>query len=111
MFEISKTLKAIGEDAKDFRVFCITGDPQRNTAPQLNDYLSNFDPCIEVLGPPADELAKVGKEFLAEYAKASGSIGDNSTVHSAPIYLMWTATESLQARYLMTSHRKGEWQN
>lgn len=88
MYEMTKTLKAVGDDAKDFRLFFITVDPERDTAPMLKDYLSNFDPRIEALVPTAEELRSVARDFRAIYEKVPGSDGEYTMNHTATIYLM-----------------------
>ena len=88
LYEMTKTLEAVGGKAKDFRLFFITVDPERDTAPMLKDYLSNFDPRIEALVPTPDELAKVAKDFRAIYEKVPGSDGEYTMNHTATVYLM-----------------------
>ncbi|MGB9144009.1 MAG: SCO family protein, partial [Aestuariivirga sp.] len=73
---------------KDFRLFFITVDPERDTAAMLKDYLSNFDPRIEALVPTPDELTRVAKEFRAIYEKVPGSDGEYTMNHTATVYLM-----------------------
>jgi protein SCO1/2 len=88
IYEMTKTLEAVGSDAKDFRLFFITVDPERDTAAVMKDYLANFDPRIVALVPTTEELAKVAKEFYAMYGKVPGSDGEYTMIHSALIYLM-----------------------
>lgn len=88
LYEMTKTLAAVGDEARDFRLFFITVDPERDTAPTLKDYLSNFDPRMEALVPTPDELSKVAKEFRAIYEKVPASDGEYTMNHTATIYLM-----------------------
>lgn len=88
LYEMTKTLTAVGDTAKDFRLFFITVDPQRDTAPMLKDYLSNFDPRIEALVPTPVELAQVARDFRALYEKVPGSDGEYTMNHTATVYLM-----------------------
>ncbi len=88
LYEMTKTLEAVGDEAKDFRLFFITVDPERDTAPMLKDYLSNFDPRMEALVPTPNELAKVAKDFRAIYEKVPASDGEYTMNHTATIYLM-----------------------
>lgn len=88
LYEMTKTLAAVGDDAKDFRLFFITVDPERDTASSLKDYLSNFDPRMEALIPTPDELAMVARDFRAIYEKVPGSDGEYTMYHTATIYLM-----------------------
>ena len=87
-YEITKALTAIGDRGKDFRLFFITVDPERDTAAMLKGYLSNFDPRIEALVPTPGELTKVAKEFRAIYEKVPGSDGEHTMNHTATVYLL-----------------------
>jgi protein SCO1 len=88
MYEMSKTLKELGGQAKDFRLFFITVDPERDTAAKLADYLANFDPRIEALVPSMEQLPQVAKAFRAFYAKVPTSDGGYTMDHTATLYLM-----------------------
>lgn len=88
LYEMSAALKELGDEAKDFRLFFITVDPERDTAPMLKDYLSNFDPRIEALVPTLDELPKLAKAFRAIYEKVPTSDGEYTMNHTATVYLM-----------------------
>ncbi|MEQ1519933.1 MAG: SCO family protein [Aestuariivirga sp.] len=88
LYEMTKTLAAVGDEAREFRLFFITVDPERDTAPMLKDYLSNFDPRMEALVPTPDELSKVAKEFRAIYEKVPASDGEYTMNHTATIFLM-----------------------
>jgi protein SCO1/2 len=86
--EVSKTLSELGPAAKDFRMFFVTVDPERDTAPMLEQYMANFDPRIEALVPTFDELAQISKTFDATYKKIPTSDGDYTMGHTITVYLM-----------------------
>jgi protein SCO1/2 len=88
LYDMSANLEALGDGAKDFRLFFITVDPERDTVTLLKDYLSNFDPRIEALVPTPGELAAVAKAFGAIYKKVPTSGGDYDMNHTAIVYLM-----------------------
>ncbi len=88
LYEMTKTLEAVGDEARDFRLFFITVDPERDTAPLLKDYLSNFDPRMEALVPTPDELAKIARDFRAIYEKVPASDGEYTMNHTATVFLM-----------------------
>lgn len=88
MAEMSAALQELGDDAKDFRVFFITVDPERDTAAYLKDYLANFDHRIEALVPTPEELAQVARAYRAFYAKSPTSDGSYTMDHTATLYLM-----------------------
>jgi protein SCO1/2 len=87
LYEMSETLKALGDEAKDFRLFFITVDPERDTAEKLKDYLLNFDPRIEALVPKADQLPAIASSYRAIYEKVPTSDGDYTMNHTATLYL------------------------
>jgi protein SCO1 len=87
MYEMSETLGALGDEAKDFRLFFITVDPERDTAEKLKDYLSSFDARIEALVPTSAQLPVIAKAFRAIYEKVPTSDGDYTMNHTATLYL------------------------
>ncbi len=107
LYNMTKSLASLGSDAKYFRLFFVTVDPERDTAPVLKDYLSNFDPRIEALVPTMQQLPVIARQFHAYYEKVPGSDGEYTMNHTALIYLFnaqgrFTSTiaydESLQGR-------------
>ena len=88
LYEMTKTFKDVGDNAKDFRLLFITVDPERDTAPILKDYLSNFDPRIEGLTPTPEQLPQIAKAFHVYYERVNASDGEYTMNHTATIYLM-----------------------
>jgi len=88
LYEMTQALAKLGDAAKDFRLFFITVDPERDSAAYLKDYLANFDPRIEALVPTAAELADVARAFRVHYAKVPTSDGGYAMDHSAGVYLI-----------------------
>lgn len=88
MYEMSKALTTVGGEAKDFRLFFITVDPERDTAPVLADYLANFDPRMEALVPTMEELPAIAQKFRAIYQKVPTSDGSYTMDHTATVFLM-----------------------
>ncbi|WP_421693222.1 SCO family protein [Aestuariivirga sp.] len=87
LYEMSNSLAKLGSKAKNFRVFFVTVDPERDTLPVLKDYLANFDPRIEALVPDQAQLQKLAKDFRVYYAKVPSSDGSYSMDHTASIFL------------------------
>lgn len=87
LYEMTQALSRLGDTAKDFRLFFITVDPERDSAAYLKDYLANFDPRIEALVPTAAELADVAKAFRVHYAKVPTSDGSYTMDHTASLFL------------------------
>lgn len=88
LYEMSNTLAKLGDDAKDFRVFFVTVDPERDTLAEMKDYVANFDPRIEALVPTADQLQTIAREFRIYFAKVPTSDGGYTMDHTATIFLM-----------------------
>lgn len=87
MFEMSQVLKKLGDKARDFHVYFVTVDPERDTAEQLKLYLSAFDPrIIGMVAGSADELQAVAKQYRAFYRKVPTSSGYTMD-HTATTYL------------------------
>ena len=87
MFEMSETLKELSSEAKDFRLFFVTVDPERDTAEKLKDYVSNFDPRIEGLVPTPEQLPMIAKAFRVIYEKVPSSDSEYTMNHTATLYL------------------------
>lgn len=88
LYEMSGTLLALGEAARDFRVFFITVDPERDSADAMADYLVSFDPRMEALIPTADELQKLASDFRVYFARVPTSDGGYTMDHTASVFLM-----------------------
>ena len=85
--DMSAALAELGDKAKDFRLFFITIDPERDTAAAMNDYLSNFDKRIEALIPTPEELPKLAKDFHVFYEKIPAEDGNYTMNHTALVFL------------------------
>mgnify|MGYP006280652103 CR=1 FL=1 len=88
LYEMSSLLAKLGDGAKDFRVFFITVDPERDTLEAMRDYIANFDPRIEALVPSAEQLQKLARDFRVYYAKSPTSDGGYTMDHTATVFLM-----------------------
>ena len=85
--DMSAALAELGDKAKDFRLFFITIDPERDTAVAMNDYLSNFDSRIEALVPTPEELPKLAKDFHVFYESIPSEDGNYTMNHTALVFL------------------------
>lgn len=87
MFEMSQLLKRAGDKAKDFHVYFVSVDPERDTPEQLKLYLSAFDPrIIGLTAGTAEELQAVAKQYRAFFRKVPTPSGYTMD-HTATIYL------------------------
>lgn len=87
LYEMSNSLAALGDPAKDMRVFFITVDPARDTLEAMKDYVGNFDPRIEALVPSEEQLSQLASDFRVYYAKVPTSDGGYTMDHTATIFL------------------------
>ena len=85
--DMSVAMKELGEPAKNFRLFFITVDPDRDTQEVMRDYISNFDPRIVGLIPTDNELQKVAHDFHIYYKKVATSDGSYTMDHTATLFL------------------------
>jgi protein SCO1/2 len=85
--DIAGALKTLGPDADRVQVLFITVDPERDTAADLQRYVSAFDPrFIALRGDPA-ATQRVAKDFKIYYEKRTQ--GDTYTVdHSSQSYVI-----------------------
>lgn len=88
LYEMTSTLAKLGDEAKNFKVFLVTVDPERDTLDFMKSYLTSFDPRIIGLRPSADELTQVAKAFRAFYERVPTSDGGYTMNHTALVYLM-----------------------
>jgi protein SCO1/2 len=87
LYDLSSTLATLGDAAKDFRIFFITVDPERDTVDAMKDYVANFDPRIEALVPTPEQLKTLASDFRVFYAKVPGSDGGYTMDHTATVFL------------------------
>ena len=88
MLEIGNDLTALGNAARDFRVFFVTVDPERDDAGALKAYLSSFDQRITGLIPRDEaELQVITRAYRAIYRKVP-TPSSYTMDHTAAIYLM-----------------------
>jgi protein SCO1/2 len=88
LFEISEIMKALGPDGDRLAALFITVDPERDTAPVLKDYLSNFDPRVQAGTGDAKAIAEVAKKYRVYYKKVPLDQGGYTMDHTAVVYLM-----------------------
>lgn len=88
MTDMSALLAKLGDEAKDFKVYFVSVDPERDTPKVLREYLASFEPHMVGLTGTPEEIAKVAKEFRVYYKKVPLDGGDYTMDHSAFVYLM-----------------------
>lgn len=85
--DIGQWLERLGPKADRLNVIFITVDPERDTAPQLKRYLSNFDPRIRGLTGSAEAIAATAKAYRIYYSKVPLEGGEYTVDHSTAVYL------------------------
>jgi protein SCO1 len=88
LFEISQVMQKLGKDADRTGAVFITVDPERDTAPVLKDYLSNFDPHLRGLTGSRAAINVAIKDYRVYAKKVPLQDGDYSMDHTAIVYLM-----------------------
>lgn len=86
--DISQATDEIGADARNFTTLFISIDPERDTAPVMKEYISNFTGNIVGLTGTPEQVAEVAKEFRVFYKKVPTSDGSYTMDHTAVVYLM-----------------------
>jgi cytochrome oxidase Cu insertion factor (SCO1/SenC/PrrC family) len=87
---ISAALDKLGPKADRITPIFITIDPERDTAPKLDEYVKHFSPPIVGLTGTAEEIAAAAKAYHVYYNKVpnKGVPGDYTMDHTGIIYLM-----------------------
>ena len=88
MTDMANLIDRLGPEAKDFKVYFVSVDPERDTPEALRGYLSAFEPHMIGLTGSPDEVAQVAREFRVYYRKVSIGDDDYTIDHSAFVYLM-----------------------
>jgi protein SCO1 len=98
---LARVVKKLGDKAKDVRVLFVTVDPNRDTIPVLNDYVSAFGPEVVGLRGTPDQLAALAKRYRVVYSVTPAK-GDQpyAVTHSSAIYVF---DQSGKIRLLITS--------
>ena len=88
MIEIASDLQALDPATREFNVYFVTVDPERDDAESLATYTASFDPRIIGLVPANEaELAAVAGAFRAYWRKVP-TPSSYTMDHTAAIYLM-----------------------
>jgi len=88
LFEMSQLFGKLGPDAGRVGALFITVDPERDTAGELKDYMSSFDPHLRGLTGTRPEIDAAIKDYRVYAKKVPLEGGDYSMDHTAIVYLM-----------------------
>ncbi|MBN9063126.1 MAG: SCO family protein [Rhizobiales bacterium] len=86
--EMTQTLSELGPAAKDFRIYFVSVDPERDTPAVMASYMGSFDKrMIGLTGTPAEIDAAV-KAYRVFARKVPTKDGDYTMDHTATTYLV-----------------------
>ena len=91
MSNLATAMEKLGPDAARVQVLFVTVDPERDTPPVLQQYLSSFNPTFLGLSGNAQATKAVTKEFKIVAQKQPGEAAGHHTVdHSTGTYIFDT---------------------
>ena len=89
LLDLAKTLKLLGEQAKDVQVLFVSVDPTRDTPAVLSEYVTLFDERFVGLSAKDDDSMQATlKAWKIAATKVPISDGNYSVDHSAGLYLV-----------------------
>lgn len=88
LYEASGWLDALGPDGKDFKVWFVTVDPERDTPEVLESYVASFNPNIRGITGKPEDIYKTLADYRVYYKKVPLDGGDYTMDHTATVYLM-----------------------
>ncbi len=88
MMDMSALLNELGDKAKDFHLYFVSVDPERDTPAVLRDFLGSFEPKVTGLTGTPEEIAAIAKSFRVYYRKVPLEGGGYTMDHTAMVYLM-----------------------
>ncbi|MFV0280300.1 MAG: SCO family protein [Rhodoblastus sp.] len=88
MADMTALMGKLGDAAKDFKIYFVTVDPERDTPAAMRDYVASFAPYVVALTGSPEEIATAAKAFRVYYRKTPLENGDYTMDHSAFVYLM-----------------------
>lgn len=88
LMEWTNLLKSLGAAANAFNVLFVSVDTEHDTPTALKAYLASFDDRITGLTGSPSQIARVAKEFDAQYAKVTSPDGEYTCDHTLSRYLV-----------------------
>ncbi|WP_020177833.1 SCO family protein [Methylopila sp. M107] len=86
--ELSTALAAAPDLRKDFRVYFVSVDPERDTPQALGAYVGAFDPRVVGLTGAPEDIATATQAFGAVARKVPTKSGGYTMDHTAALYLV-----------------------
>lgn len=86
--ELTAALKGMPNLRKDFRVYFVGVDAERDSPKELGAFLSAFDPRVVGLAGSTEEIGEATRAFGAVARKAEFETGGYTMEHTAALYLV-----------------------
>lgn len=88
LYELSQSMKQLGEQSKDVQVIFVTLDPSRDTNKVLSQYVSAFHPTFIALRGSIRETVSAVHHFRVFFKKIPGKTAQTYSIdHSVGVYL------------------------
>jgi protein SCO1/2 len=91
MARLANVVKRLGTDGQTLRILFVTVDPDRDTPPVLQKFVSSFDTVyINGLTGDKDEIGELARQYRAAYRRANQfavSAKQREFIHSNAIYI------------------------
>lgn len=85
---LSRVMRDLGGKARDVRVLFITVDPDRDTLPQLKQYVGNFAPQVVGLRGTRNELATLARRYRVAYSVTpAANPADIEVMHTPTLFV------------------------
>jgi protein SCO1/2 len=86
LYQLARIVHDLGPLKKPPQILFITLDPQRDTPPQLRNYVTSFDPGFVGLTGSADQIQRAADSFGVQFARVAQ--GNDYTIdHSTATYI------------------------
>jgi protein SCO1/2 len=85
---LSRVMRDLGGKAHDVRVLFVTVDPDRDTLPQLKQYVGNFAPQVVGLRGTPNELATLARRYRVAYSVTpAANPADIEVMHTPTLFV------------------------
>lgn len=108
LFNLKRTMEALGDQATEFQVAMLTVDPERDTPDRLDAYMNNFDASyIGLYEPDADQLAAIQQDF-GIFAAPDSDEDEYTVSHSSYVFVIDEAGTRLLFSYDVTPEQMAD---
>jgi protein SCO1 len=90
---LARVLKSMGKSAERIQVLFVTVDPERDTLPLMQRYVTQFDPRFVGLWGTPEEIRQVADSFKVFFQKNPLPGGGYTVDHTAGVFMMDTHGE------------------